>query len=103
MKLLIVTAIAECRNVVGVVFERRGIRKYSIVPISGVSLEETRQLTDNWFGGPSGVDRFESVMLFCFTEEGIADAVLSELEHFNQEEKPDFPVRGLVLPVERSI
>jgi len=104
MKLLMVTAIRECYKKADAIFDRNGIKKYSLTNIYGVGDNETPDYIDNWFGNaPMKDEFFDSVMMFCFTDDEIARKTLADLKAYNETEKPRFPLRGLILPVEESI
>lgn len=104
MKLLLVTAIRECLKAVDTIFDRNGIKKYSLTDIHGIGYNEKPDHTDNWFGrSVTKDDLFDSVMMFCFTEDDIAQKILSDLKAYNEVQKPEFPLRALILPVEESI
>ncbi len=99
-----VTAIRECYKTVDAVFDRNGIKKYSLANISGVGNNEMPDYAGNWFGSVSAKDEFfDSVMMFCFTDDDTARNVLTDLKAYNEAEQPAFPVRALLLPVEGSI
>lgn len=104
MKLLIVTAIRECYKTADDIFDRNGIKKYSLTNISGVGNNEIPDLIGNWFGHISTKDEFfDSVMMFCFTDKDTARKTLADLKAYNETEQPQFPLRALILPVEESI
>lgn len=102
MKLLIVTAIQECQEAVAGIFDRNGIKKYSISKIRGVDNEKESNEMFNWFGSPRHEDLFNSIMLFSFTSDSIARQTLQDLTQYNQQEQPAFPVRAVILPVEQT-
>ncbi|WP_367916491.1 hypothetical protein [Leadbetterella sp. DM7] len=104
MKLLIVTAIRECYKTADAVFDRNGIKKYSLVNVNGVGNNEMPDYTGNWFGHTSMKDEFfDSVMMFCFTDDDTARKTLADLKAYNETSQPEFPVRALILPVEENI
>ncbi|MBP7556308.1 MAG: hypothetical protein KA821_08595 [Chitinophagaceae bacterium] len=103
MKLLIVTAIQECQEAVAGIFDRNGIKKYSLSKIQGVDNEKEANEMYNWFGSPRHDDLFSSIMLFSFTTDAIARQTLQDLTQYNQQELPAFPVRAVILPVEQTI
>lgn len=104
MKLLLVTAIRECHKAVDTIFDKNGIQKYSFTDIYGVGNNDKPKHIDNWFGRSAMKDDlFDSVMMFCFTEDAIARKTLADLKIYNETQKPAFPLRALILPVEESI
>lgn len=103
MKLLIVTAIHECKEAVARIFHETGLHKYSVTDIHGVNNAHADNPLDNWFASP-GMDGFtESIMMFCFTDDATARKTLTALKQFNNNNSNDFPVRALLMPVEESI
>jgi hypothetical protein len=103
MKLLIVTAVHECKATVADIFHQAGLYKYSVTRIHGVNSEHAESPLGNWFGSPGMKDENESVMLFCFTDNDTAYKTLAALKQYNEHNPSIFPIRALVLPVEESI
>lgn len=103
MKLLIVTAIHECKEAVARIFHETGLHKYSVSNIHGVNNMQAAKLFDNWFASRSMDGVNESVMMFCFTEDNAANTTLAALKKYNEKNCADFPIRALLLPVEESI
>lgn len=104
MKLLLVTAIRECQKAVDTIFDSNGIKKYSLTDIYGIGNNSKPDHTGNWFGrSVANENLFDSVMLFCFTEDAVAQKTLADLKTYNETQKPVFPLRALILPVEESI
>jgi len=104
MKLLIVTAIRECYKTIDTLFDRNGITKYSVTNIYGVGNNQKPDYADNWFGNASMEEAlFDSVMMFCFTDDNTARRTLADIKAYNETETPEFPLRVLLLPVEESI
>lgn len=104
MKLLLVTAIRECHQAVDSIFDSNGIQKYSLTDIRGVGNNEKPYHIDNWFGRSAMKDDvFDAVMMFCFTEDAIAQKTLADLKAYNEKNTPPFPLRAWILPVEEGI
>jgi hypothetical protein len=103
MKLLIVTAIHECKEAVAHIFHETGLHKYSVIDIHGVNNIHAGNMLDNWFASPGTDDFNEAVMMFCFTEDAAARKTLAALKQYNIDNCNDFPVRALLMPVEESI
>lgn len=102
MKLLIVTAIKECRKNVAEIFAKNGINAYSVTNIHGVRNDEENNMTDNWFGSDWQED-YESVMLFSFTDDDVAEKTLTVIELFNKNKNSRFPVKAIVVPAEKAV
>ncbi|TZF82633.1 hypothetical protein FW774_14100 [Pedobacter sp. BS3] len=100
MKLLIVTSIKECRDKVADIFKETDIQVFSVSEIAGFKEGSPVSLTHNWFG--SSGDSYDSIMLFSFTEKEKAEKALELIIAYNQSADTGFPVRGFILPVERS-
>lgn len=103
MKLLMVTALQEYQETIARVFREQGVKAYSAGDIQGFSNNgPDKPSSDNWFGYENRFPK-ESVMVFSFTEEQTAAAVLEALQKINGELDPAFPVRAFILPVERAL
>lgn len=98
MKLLIITSIKDCQDVVAEIFRDSGIKVFSVSEISGFRAGAPESIEENWFGGIG--DAFDSLMIFSFTEKEKAEAALKLIRLYNESELSDFPVRGFILPVE---
>ncbi len=102
MKLLIVTVIKECRKEVANIFDKMGIGAYSVTDIHGVSNDEETEITSNWFGGEWEED-YESIMLFSFTNNDIAENTLAAIDSFNKNKNSPFPLKAIVIPIEKAV
>lgn len=102
MKLLIVTAIKECRKDVAEIFAKNGINAYSVTNIHGVRNKEANDMADNWFGSDWD-EEYESAMLFSFTDDAVAGKTLSAIELFNKNKNNRFPVKAIVVPAEKAV
>jgi hypothetical protein len=101
MKLLIVTAIKECRKEVARLFNENGIGIYSVTNMHGVRSDADNRMVNNWFGG-EWEERYESVMLFSFTEDAAAERTLSSISSYNHSQNSPFPIKAFILPVEKG-
>ncbi|MCO5248141.1 MAG: hypothetical protein M9887_04230 [Chitinophagales bacterium] len=102
MKLLIVTAIKECRSEIDRIFEEHGIRVYSFTNIRGVRYDEEKGTKTNWYGREMD-DYYESVMMFSFAEEDVAQQVLKAIDIFNKENENNFPSKAIIVPIESAV
>jgi hypothetical protein len=98
MKLLIITSIKECKNIVSGIFKETGIEIFSVSEIAGFKDGTSETLTHSWFG--SGGDSFDSIMLFSFTVKEKAEKALELIKAYNEREQSEFPIRGFILGVE---
>ena len=102
MKLLIVTAIKESRKEVAAIFEKSGLRTYSVTNIHGVRNDEENIGIDSWFGR-DWQEEYESVMLFSFVDGATASNILSGIRFFNIEHPNNrSPVKGIIVPIIQS-
>jgi Zn-dependent membrane protease YugP len=104
MKLIIVTAVRECKKTVADIFHEAGLYKFSVVNMHGVNSEHADNPVHNWFGTSDTEMNSESVMLFCFTNNmAAAHQTLAALKQYNQDTQPDFPIRAILVPVEEIV
>ena len=101
MKLLFVTCIREDQPVTATIFEKAGIRVFSVMEAIGHKTGLQEELIDSWFA--SGAERFDSVVLFSFTEPKIADSVMQLIRAANNESASNFPIRAFLMPVEQTV
>jgi hypothetical protein len=100
MKLLIVTSLKEYQKAVALIFEKAGVKVFSVSEIKGFKEDHSVNLLDNWFS--SGKEHFDSIFLFSFTTEASAENALDLIKAYNEENKTNFPVRAFIVPVEKS-
>ncbi|MDD2436624.1 MAG: hypothetical protein PHG27_12550 [Massilibacteroides sp.] len=98
MKLLIVLSIKDYQNRVAKILEEAGIQLFSVIDITGYK----KRTADNtgWFGLGNG--KTNSIALFSFTSERLAEEAVRAIEQCNiEKDKNPFPVRGYILDVEQ--
>jgi len=100
MKLLTVTALKEYSEKVIIIFRKAGIHVFSATDIIGFKDGSDHNLIDSWFGMSDA--RFDSVLLFSFTEDEKANTALQYIREYNQEYPGDFPLKSFIVPVENS-
>jgi hypothetical protein len=100
MKLLMVTSLKEYSEQVAAIFKSAGISVYSATDTVGFKDGSAHSLMDSWFG--MGEARFDSIIIFSFTEDERAQKGLQLVKDFNNQHPGDFPIRAFVLPVEDS-
>lgn len=101
MKLLIVTCVKECKNDVYKIFKQANINVFSATDLVGFKNNQTFNIAEEWFA--SGDEKFDSMMVFSFTADENAERGLVLFNNYNETNKPDFPIRAFMLPVEKFI
>jgi hypothetical protein len=97
MKFLIVTCIKESEEKVFSIFKESNIRAYSSTDIVGFKDNQQPNLLEDWFA--SGDEKFDSSMLFSFTNDENANLAMNLIVNYNQ---TNFPIRAFIVPVEKS-
>jgi hypothetical protein len=100
MKFLIVTCIKECEEIVLGVFKESKITAYSSTEIVGFKDNQSPNLLEEWFA--SGDEKFDSSMLFSFTNNENANLAMELIIAYNQNNLTNFPIRAFIVPVEKS-
>lgn len=100
MKLLIVTCIKEHIQIVETLFSKVGITIFSTTDTTGFKDGRPINLSDNWFG--KNGEQYDSVVLFSFTDEGLATRTLSLVNDHNREAQSDYPIHAFIVPIENS-
>lgn len=100
MKLLTVTGLKEHLGDIANIFKLANIDVFSTTGITGHRTEDPQNLLEDWF--ISGGEQADSMMVFTFTKDDKAYAVIEMIVKYNAETKTDFPIRAFVMPVETS-
>lgn len=100
MKFLIVTCIKESEEKIFSIFKESNIRAYSTTDIVGFKDNQQPNLLEDWFA--SGDEKFDSSMLFSFTNDENANLAMSLIINYNQNNQTNFPIRAFIVPVEKS-
>lgn len=100
MKFLIVTCIKESEEKVCSIFKESNIRAYSTTDIVGFKDNQQPNLLEDWFA--SGDEKFDSSMLFSFTNDENANLAMNLIVNYNQTNQTNFPIRAFIVPVEKS-
>lgn len=98
MKLFIATCLKEYRKDVFKLFKEANMAVYSVTDITGIKEDNAPDLLQDWFA--SGDEKFDSIMIFCFTSEANAKAAKGLIAKYNEQNKTGFPVRSFIVPVE---
>lgn len=101
MKLFIVTCLKEYQDQVRKIFRDAGIDAFSATDIIGHKNQSEPNLMDEWFA--AGEEKFDSLMIFSFTEETRASQGLTLIKDYNEENSLRFPIRAFIIPVEQSL
>lgn len=102
MKLLVVTSLKEFKKDVSNMLKKAQIPIFSFSDIIGVKANYIPELSDDWFTSDSDRE-FHSVFFFSFTESEKAENALKQIAVFNTLDRVEYPVRGFILPVEKSV
>ncbi len=100
MKLLIVTSVQEDLQTVSLIMEKAGINVFSVSETIGHKTEHHNYLPGNWFG--KNEDGTHALFFFSFTEDKNASAAVEAVRVHNAVNKPPFPIRAIIVPVEQS-
>ena len=100
MKLLIVAAIKEHRQIVADILQKAEIRVFSISETVGYKDDHRLNLVDEWFS--SGDENFDSIFVFSFTHYDNATSALQMIKEYNNKDLIDFPIRAFIVPVEQT-
>lgn len=99
MKLVVVLSITEYRERVAKMLHEAGITRFSTVQITGYKKMKSNPAM-NWFGRGSAGEKTNSVLLFSFAPEEIADHVVESINQCNDEHPGRYPVHAFVLTVD---
>lgn len=100
MKLLIVAAIKEYRQIVADILQKAEIRVFSISETVGYKDDQKLNVVDEWFS--SGHESFDSIFVFSFTNHNNAASALQMIKEYNNKDQNDFPIRAFIVPVEQT-
>lgn len=98
MKLFITTCLKEYRKDVFKLFKEANMAVYSVADITGIKEDGAPDLLQDWFA--SGDEKFDSIMIFCFTDDANARIAKELVLNYNEQNKTGFPVRAFIVPVE---
>lgn len=101
MKLVIVTAVEQFHGEVVKLFKTAGIENFSESEIDGHQTNNVLLMASNWFG--SKLIGSESTMFFSFTEEVHIDKLFELIKTFNAHLETNNPIKGVIIPIEKSI
>lgn len=98
MKLLVVLSIKEYQEQVAHLLQNAGVRRFSVTNIVGY---KKKQENLGWFTIDSGNAKTNSIMLFSFATEEVANNAITEIDTCNLETENPFPVHAFVMDVEK--
>ncbi|HZL09153.1 MAG TPA: hypothetical protein VFC65_04085 [Prolixibacteraceae bacterium] len=102
MKLLIVTSLMEFKEDVSNILKKAQIPVFIFSETTGVNCGYMAELTDNWFTSDSDRE-FCSVSFLSFTDREKAENALEQIVEFNTSDRVEYPVRGFIIPVDKSV
>ncbi len=97
MKLLVVLSIKEYEQQVEKLLDKAGLTRFSVTDITGY---KKNKKSLSWFGNCSGCAKANSIMIFSFIPQHIAEQAIHEINSFNGIEDESFPLHAFVLDVE---
>jgi len=100
MKFLIVTCLKEDSNSVLEIFKEAKINVFSTTNVTGYKESDSENLLGAWFA--SGDEKFDSLMMFSFTDDIQAKEGMALIIKYNAENANDFPIRAFIVPVEAT-
>ena len=99
MKLLVVLSIKEFREKVAELLQKAGVNRFSVINMTGYKRNK-RSPYDNWFGAQSDNAKTNSILLFSFTTQEIAESVITSINQCNEDAQNAYPVHAFILDVE---
>jgi hypothetical protein len=101
MKLIIVTCLKDFQKDVEKIFVEANVQVFSMLDLVGSKTNLSSNMQEEWFA--VGAGKFDSALLFSFTEEKTADQILHFVTEYNSRSESAFPLRAFVLPVEKMV
>lgn len=101
MKLFIATCLKDYQDHIHKIFKEVNISVFSATDVIGFKNQQAPNLLEEWFA--SGDEKFDSLMIFSFTNDENAEHGMELIKDYNEKNKTDFPVRAFIVPVEKSI
>ena len=98
MKLVIATCIKEYQEKVQKIFSDAKADVFSAVDITGFKGSNAINLLEEWFA--AGDEKFDSNLIFSFTDEKKAKKILESVKDYNDKNKTRFPIKGFIIPVD---
>ena len=99
MKLLILTYLKEHATDVEKICKQANIYVYSTSDVTGFKNGHESDMLEEWFA--SGTEKFDSMILFSFTDNEKADEGMTLIKKFNEENQTPFPIKAFIVPVEK--
>ena len=100
MKLLVILSIVEEQRNAARLLHDAGLDRFSVVNITGYKKSEMCAAL-GWFGQGSACEKTNSLMMFSFTTEEIAQQVIHNISQYNEAAERSFPLHAFVLDVEQ--
>lgn len=97
MKLLVVLSVREYRQRVAGLLEEAGINRFSTTDITGYKKSSG---SISWFASHPDNAKMNSILIFSFTTEDIANRAIGVINKCNKETENPFPVHAFVVNVE---
>ena len=100
MKLFIVTCLKDYQETVIKIFKDAKIAVFSITHVVGFKDDQPINILEDWFA--SDDEKFDSLMIFSFTNEQNALQAMNMVDDYNQAHQTGFPIRAFIVPVEKA-
>lgn len=97
MKLLVILSVKEYQRKVTALLEEAGVNRFSVADIAGY---KKKKGSISWFASHPDSEKTDSILLFSFTGEDIADEAINKINECNAEMQNPFPVHAFVMNVE---
>lgn len=97
MKLLVALSIKEYQEQVAHLLRDAGVEKFSVMDITGY---KNREENLGWFAANADNTKTNSILLFSFTANEIAEKAIVLIDSRNAETKSPFPLHAFVLDVD---
>jgi hypothetical protein len=101
MKLFMATCLKDYQEDVQKILKEAGIEVFSAAAITGFKTNQPLNMMEEWFA--TGDEKFDSTILFSFTDEKNSGQALVLIKEYNEQNKNNFPVRAFIVPVEQSV
>ncbi len=97
MKLLVVLSVKEYQRKVTALLEEAGVNRFSVADIAGYKKNKG---SISWFASHPDSEKTDSILLFSFAGEEIANQAINKINECNAEMQNPFPVHAFVMNVE---
>lgn len=97
MKLLVVLSVKEYKRNVISLLEEAGVNRFSVMDITGY---KKKSGSISWFASHPDHGKTNSILLFSFATEEVANQAIDVINKCNEETESSFPAHAFVVDVE---